>query len=1736
MAGHINTFIGGMDKDTSKQKYSNSKYVDANNIRPITDEGLSSGAIENIAGNKFAIDFPEIIGVATLDITALATDDDNTTKTITNFTIETGYNQTKIYEPSITFINATDLLDKIEALIVAKNNTLPEQLRYKYGRLNSIDRITLYNYATPITSMSADIYHTPEIFATSRDFIVIGSADLRDDIILFTKNQTGQLDFGQIWRFSYNVARPGETAYYNLELIYTGAVNFSLEHPIDAKAYYENEETQKVYWTDYNETLRGCDLKDPNTFAFRAQEFSLTPETELSPAIAGRKNHTSGNLDSGLWYTTYRLSRIGGGVTGVAPFSAGIPIIVDDPTVGIGGNDTDYHTTNYTVTSVPTTKSIEFTIFDIPKGHDQIVIYAVHEKSPGSFTTYLYEEQFLTDATELSFNISDTSVKEVIPFTSLVDINVEFEKVKTITIKDNSLLAGNVTLANFDLDYDARAYRFRPRVSGNRKTYIGNGTDNTLTTAQLADKNWEIGLKNDVINPYNTDLTIEQAVASGTPLTDLDYSYKIDGITKGGTGPNISYEFTSHRFPLDNSRVAKPRTQLGATNTDFNYNSAAPFVNNIAENNVIKSVNGNEIDIGPGFSNFKNPTFEAYFKGYMRDEVYRFGIVFYSKTGKPSEVKWIADIRFPSAGDGEEDSEGFEKLSLGQYTTYSNGYIGQRASDDVKVPGTQDGGTFGHTVGIKFDVDISDIREEISGYSIVRAPRREKDRTIIAEGVLSTVDGIKTNIPNSGTTTPAGNTLYNGGWKQKDMDTSSIFIHDSIKDTSTAYDDFTGAGYTNREPKWEFGTLDCPDLKFITGAKLNGFKNRTENSGILVDNYKLKPVALYAAAKENIVTDVTENGRIFDSYVGTTSAVKSEDIYSNATVLVNSCSTLERYTTASTWGSLRDIFFVDHGNGADTHVEVDTVYGTTVNFFNGGILDIVGGSTRQEALGGIGTRTVLFQGHDTMLAKRLINMAGGATASTDFDPYAEDGFGQSNNLHNWSYRQSNAYDSSGMYAVVDIYRHLENQYGGDTFLARQNTEYISTGHFTKVNKESLGVDVVSSEEIYGGDINTNLWTEKKFYTYENYEAFIWSGDNGSSGTSPRMEHGSIRGIVIPMQSIVNTELRPLIHFNNYNSVNVSANDIAFHRRNPDEYSTPVLYHKEKTTQTYLVEGAGADLITEYDNRAYLSNVKSNGELIDSWSTFESHNFKDVNGEYGPINKLETFNDNVVFFQDKAFGTLAVNPRSVVQDTGGTDLVFGVGGGIVDYNYVSNTVGAFHQWGVKKTQTGIYFFDALHKKIYAFSGGNSPLSDLKGMSSWCYNKILNNAVNDDNPILFKGVTTAYDQRFNEVLFTFHFYKDAQPIAATPSIEDLLAGIPTTEPNPDTGINTGVLTGNTGSIGIPTTTTDTTDTSNPVPVYTTTYPETDTRIWNDPLMTNGLYKISITGTQLVDIQDLLSLGSELYMTLPDGTYVPVSIVSTNTPGYVYVSSSQFGVWDAEFSPIVRYREIKFKCTKVSYETATISASGNVDFDLISTTPNNNPTTVTVTESITTPNVDAFPVPESLISYTLVYNELTQAFTSFYSHWPRHYFTNGRRIFSQDPSGYGLYVHDEGNRGQFYGNLYDSDLELMINPKGTHTKVFNNIEYLSQVYDNNGVNLTDVTLDRARFFNEYQDTQTVILDPTTNIKRRMRTWRMQIPRDNNARIRNSYMGTKVSFTNTANRRLVLHDVTTYYMDTPM
>lgn len=1580
MALHVNTFNGGMDKDTSKQKYANTKYIDSKNTRPVTDEGLSTGALENIKGNLEVSKFPAIIGMFTLDINNVANLETGSATT-PPFIVLTNSPLTTINNPGITYTSANDLTEQIYNIIITANETLPPALQYRVGIIRNLNRIVIYNQETSILSIYFDtgfgagsLLISLTAYDTNSGFIELGSEAIRDDIIIFTKNTIGESGFGQIWKMSYDTPRPENTAGYLIKLIYNGALNFSLEHPIEAKTAYENINTQGVYFTDNFNPLRSCNIASENVFAFRPQDFLLSPESQLSPAYVNRENQSEGNLLSGIWYTTYSISKQGGGVSPNAPFSAGVGVFNDDVSTGIGGTNTEYHLINWTETIVPTKKALDFTIFNLPRGFNEITIYAIHEPEPGNYQVFLYKTETLSDAFDYNFTISDISDKIEVPFTSLVNTDIDFERVKTLTVKDNTLLVGNVKQSAFNIDFDARAYRFKTNSSD---TYVDVNTS-------LPD--FGIDKELDISNPMNRDSTIDP--------NSTYYLYQENTALLGGTGPNISYEFTTEDIVLDDSTAAEPLDESSRF-----LNKRAPFVNQPAVDNIIRTVNNNSIDIGPGFKSFKNTKIDAYKRGYMRDEVYRFGIVFYSTTGKPSEVKWIDDIRFPSAGDFAFNADGFQESGLGQFT--STNIVGN--SNGASVPNAGANGTRGYTMGIKFTVDVSNISDKISGYSIVRAPRREKDRTIIAEGVMHRTRKLPS-IPSPIPSTINIDDIDFASFKGNNI-RDSLYIQDEILNEASNTQGAASKGDAN----WQFGTLDCPDLKFITGAKLNGYEDNNSNEEIL---YRLKPVALYSHLSED---NSLSTGAIIEDG---SDASEREDYYSKSAVLLNNVNFHDRYIISKNWGALRDIFFTDHAAG---NISINGE-----KFNNAGIVDFVKknlgtGFNVDQGFTGLGTRTILFGGRNSNIVKYLINYSGGKvngsspgapnTINNDFtyDPYELDGGSNNNDLQKWGY--GSTIDRVGNYAIVDIYRDLEFQYGGATNAARKSTEYMTTGHYQPVDNNTTTTEA----NVWGGDITTALWTEKKFFTYQQF--FGAGADPDNYG---RKTLGGIRGVIIPLQTVVNTELRTLIHLNNFNSLQVSATDISIHRFNPDETLIPILYHKERNPIDYLAAGNN-ELISEYDNRVYMSNVKSNGETSNSWSIFDSLKFKDVDGEYGPINKLEVFNDRLMFWQDKAFGILAFNPRSVVNDQYGTELTLGTGSGIVDFKYISNTIGAFHQWGVIKGSNAIYFFDGHHKKFFSFSGQNNPISDLKGMSSWFYNTIVGDILNNDNPILFKGVTGVHDKRFNEIIFTFHSQEsgvlDVSQVGGLNENEDI-----------------GNIETDGGGFN----------------------PGGDTTIGGEGDSGSG--------------EDVSGEGS--------------------------IGGSGEGGDEPEEGFVPR-----------------ISASNKE-----------------VTSDIST-------IPEGVVSYTVVYNELFQAFTAFYDHYPRHYITNGRRIFTKNPSNVDdLYVHDEGNRGQFYTQTFPSTIELMVKPNGNHTKVFTNMEFLSQVYDENGNNIVDETLNSVEYSNEYQTTGLITFTPNTNIKRRMRTWRTAIPRSGNARIRNPYMNVKMIYENNNNKRIILHDIINHYKDVPM
>lgn len=789
------------------------------------------------------------------------------------------------------------------------------------------------------------------------------------------------------------------------------------------------------------------------------------------------------------------------------------------------------------------------------------------------------------------------------------------------------------------------------------------------------------------INPYNKDST-------RAPLSADQHKFKSDGSTLGGEGTNVSFNFTTFPIQLDSLGGANDNPlPTGKAYKRFDIDKLQPDV----------SLNNITLPMGGLWKNYKNPFIDTWFKGYHRAEVYRFAIVFFDIKGRPSAAKWIADIRMPESGEVPHFTQTADELS-------------------------------GHVLGIEFNVKVtSEMKSRFTGFSIVRTPRPDNERTIMAQGLVGDVTDIDIGSDGSvGYPAP-----FPSGRPHAALRTDRLTTYGTIVDP-------------------EYKCIDVPYWKF--------FEYSPSLSGI-----KLRPVV---AVVPNMISHLTTD----DSG----STAQDHDVYA-------------KYYGVNTGGYYEDNSLIDNITNLSVSIDESLQMPFTDPVFNGTALEnspLLSATARTDAMftstgryegflnymkitkdGNLepsGTMEFATRGtkhtvvkcdsmygaytvSDRVITTGHINSAGqwdptnGGPSPLNFEAFNARALADANGA-TW-----------GRKLIVNFYRELINQYGGDTLASISGTEYISTGHYTSFN--SISVNNEYTTTVYGGDTYINVYDESiGMSNHSRGVGFVnqhTSDNNNARGSS----------LFFPVESTINLDLREGRH---YSTIGVGEpgglsgpNTIDTVLPN-DQFAYQSLYLREQDNLTFQGLSSFRNNTSEYDNRVYASNPKINGEPGDSWAAFDPLTFIDVDGNHGPINKLITFNDDVLYFQDSAYGKLSVNPRVTVQGSDDVDVELGSGGVLHDFNYVSTSVGSKHQWSIFKTPNAVYWFNILNKKTYRhFGEGAEEMVDMKGLHSFYTNNIDQTLVYSDNPLLGKGVHGVYDALNQEVLFTFKGQHHTKP---------------------------------------------------------------------------------------------------------------------------------------------------------------------------------------------------------------------------------------------------------------------------------------------------------------------------------------------------------------------------------------
>lgn len=174
-----------------------------------------------------------------------------------------------------------------------------------------------------------------------------------------------------------------------------------------------------------------------------------------------------------------------------------------------------------------------------------------------------------------------------------------------------------------------------------------------------------------------------------------------------------------------------------------------------------------------------------------------------------------------------------------------------------------------------------------------------------------------------------------------------------------------------------------------------------------------------------------------------------------------------------------------------------------------------------------------------------------------------------------------------------------------------------------------------------------------------------------------------------------------------------------------------------------------DPIVKYNTGIAFSLSKTYDEEIDSWTNIKLANNISLDGNYGDLNALKVFNNNIYFFQKSAVGVVNFNNRVQINTSDGVPIEISNSGKVQGKTYISNFYGCSNKWSIVNTVSGFYFIDDINKRILHFNGQSFiDLSTTKQMYSWINKNISKSPWNLNN----NSIRVLYDRNTSDIYFT------------------------------------------------------------------------------------------------------------------------------------------------------------------------------------------------------------------------------------------------------------------------------------------------------------------------------------------------------------------------------------------------
>ena len=1016
---------------------------------------------------------------------------------------------------------------------------------------------------------------------------------------------------------------------------------FGWNEHIKVVANKESKDIIKLYICDGVKPIRVFNLLANSSNApVNPGDYDIVPDANLSAPVFG--NFTTGKLKAGSYQYCYQLFNDRGNSTLISSLSRIIQVY-------------DLKGDNYTDKN--TKKSININIqidSDAIDNFNYIRIYRIYYKD-------ITEDPEVNIATELPlsndtirYNDTDNTILSSITIEELNSIKQNIVAA-TIETKDNILFAANTKDTLWDIEYDARAYRF----SQDKLLLLQSSSNDTIqkTISNVSQLRDLVPYDHDCIQPKTA--FIRTGEETGGSSTEVYLAYNLSG-QLGGTGLNVSYTFN-----IDSTIVL---------------------------DNVLKS-SSDTLNDNLGISR----EVHTHIPGYMRGETYRFGIVFYNSKHQSTPVHWIADIRMPS----------YQELPpFYLYDSYLQGKP------------------------LYINFTVNNIPQEAIGYEIVRCERKGQDRSIIMQGVLSGIVSIDNNnkIPTNAQQLAS----------EKDYRPSAILTFSNNYAIKTDnFVNLTNSSYYSvlRGIKSNYHTLISPEIDFSDSSIKDIFNNASIEilgwvtnavEGVTISSYNdytrvfLCPRYLYKSWEATATYDNSSRCGIISN--SSNSNVKNK-------IVLN----VDDHNTVPSLISKKYVTYFNESN--NTYNIHQCIYSNLLK--QNQYTDM---TPYYQPIGDVSyisfATTTTEYNKDNWTAHAKIGYYGKSiVVNTDnIDIYPT--LPTNSNIKATSKYSEAVRTYNTLFTSLPIVNIINNttQYGGNTYVNRTNSTYISIGEYYNSRDEQITVkggdtyvDILDHKTCSPvPNVNDDKFNQKdqliSVVDYIPFETTVLLDANGGQNNSSSFNGNNI-----------NPYLSTTIEQGMLGDYNVQTKPY---------YSYNDAYSVEPYVKVFVDKGLYALTDISIPNRIYASQVKIANELQDNWCIFKPSDYLDVDNKYGKITNLKLFKDRLVFFQDQAVGVASVNERSLITDNNISQLTLGTGTILARYDYITHNNGSsiVNDKSIADSYYGLYWFDKDKNEICQYAESVAKLSKQKNIQS------------DLNRRSIQVYDAYYDNKYNEVCFS------------------------------------------------------------------------------------------------------------------------------------------------------------------------------------------------------------------------------------------------------------------------------------------------------------------------------------------------------------------------------------------------